>query len=50
MRGGGVVRCGVGGGGVEPLKPIVETSPAAIIAVIVSARMRLGVSQPKWWV
>jgi hypothetical protein len=32
---------------VEPLKPIVETSPAAHMAAIVSARMRRGVSQPK---
>jgi hypothetical protein len=29
--------------------PTVETSPAATIAAIVSARMRFGVSQPKWW-
>jgi hypothetical protein len=36
-------------GGVEPLKPIVETSPAAHIAAIVSERIRRGVSQPKWW-
>jgi hypothetical protein len=35
--------------GVEPLKPIVETSPAAHIAAIVSERIRRGVSQPKWW-
>lgn len=30
--------------------PTVETRPAAIIAASVSARIRLGVSQPKWWV
>lgn len=36
--------------GVEPLKPIVEKIPAADITAIVSARMRRGVSQPKWWV
>jgi hypothetical protein len=35
--------------GVEPLKPIVDTRPAAHIAPIVIARIRLGVSQPKWW-
>jgi hypothetical protein len=35
------------GATVEPLKPIVDTSPAAHIAAIVSARMRRGVSQPK---
>ena len=35
--------------GVEPLMPTVETSPAAHIAAIVSARRRLGVSQPNWW-
>jgi hypothetical protein len=35
------------GEGVEPLKPIVETTPAAHIAAIVSARMRRGVSQPR---
>jgi hypothetical protein len=35
---------------VEPLKPIVETIAAPDIAAIVSARMRRGVSQPKWWV
>jgi hypothetical protein len=34
----------------DPLKPIVDTSPAAHIAAIVSDRMRLGVSQPKSWV
>jgi hypothetical protein len=38
------------GGALEPLKPIVETRPAAHIAAIVSARMRLGVSHSKWWV
>jgi hypothetical protein len=32
---------------VEPLNPIVETSPAAHIAPIVNARSRRGVSQPK---
>jgi hypothetical protein len=35
---------------VEPLKPIVEKIAALDITVIVSARMRRGVSQPKWWV
>ncbi len=38
-----------GAGALEPLKPTVETSAAAHIAEIVSARMRRGVSQPKWW-
>ncbi len=38
------------GAGVEPLKPTVETRPAAHIAPIVSERIRRGVSQPKWWV
>jgi hypothetical protein len=38
------------GGGVEPLTPTVETSPAAHIAAIVSPRMRRGVSQPRWCV
>jgi hypothetical protein len=37
-------------GGVEPLTPMVETSPAAHITLIVSARRRLGVSQPRLWV
>jgi hypothetical protein len=32
-------------GALEPLKPIVETIAATDIAVIVNARMRLGVSQ-----
>jgi hypothetical protein len=32
---------------VEPLNPIAETSPAAHIALIVNARSRRGVSQPK---
>jgi hypothetical protein len=32
---------------VEPLKPIVETKPAAHIAAIVNERIRRGVSQPK---
>jgi hypothetical protein len=36
--------------GVDPLKPIVETSPAAHIAPIVIPRSRRGVSQPKLWV
>jgi hypothetical protein len=36
-------------GGVEPLKPIVETRPAAHIAPIVSPRSIRGLSQPKWW-
>jgi len=35
--------------GVEPLKPIVETMPAAHIAPIVSLRMRPGVSQGMFW-
>jgi hypothetical protein len=35
--------------GVDPLKPIVETSPAAHIAPIVRLRSRLGVSQVKLW-
>ncbi len=38
------------GATVEPLKPTVETNPAAHIAAIVNARIRRGVSQPKWWV
>jgi hypothetical protein len=38
---------GVGGGGVEPLTPTVETIPARHMAVTVSARSRLGVSQEK---
>jgi hypothetical protein len=33
--------------GVEPLKPIVETRPAAHMAAIVKALSRRGVSQPK---
>jgi hypothetical protein len=33
-------------GGVEPLTPTVETSPAAHIAPIVRARMRRGVNHP----
>lgn len=37
-------------GGVDPLTPIVDTSPAAHIAPIVSARIRLGVSHPRLWV
>jgi hypothetical protein len=32
-------------GGVEPLKPIEETTPAAHMAPIVRRRMRCGVSQ-----
>jgi hypothetical protein len=32
---------------VEPLKPIVETIPAAHIEAIVNALSRRGVSQPK---
>jgi hypothetical protein len=35
--------------GVEPLKPTVERRAAAHMAESVSARMRRGVSQPKWW-
>jgi len=42
------VLCGVGG--VAPLKPIVEKIAAPAITASVSARMRRGVSQPKWWV
>ncbi|HVA20455.1 MAG TPA: hypothetical protein VMU55_09775 [Solirubrobacteraceae bacterium] len=34
----------------DPLKPIVETRPAAHIAPIVKERSRRGVSQSKWWV
>jgi hypothetical protein len=37
-------------GGVEPLTPTVETKPAAHMPPIVSARIRLGVSQPRLWV
>lgn len=33
----------------EPLKPTVETRPAAHIAAIVRARIRRGVSQAKRW-
>jgi hypothetical protein len=44
------VSAAAGSAVVEPLKPTVETSPAAHIAPIVRARMRRGVSQPKWWV
>jgi len=36
-------------GGVEPLKPMVEKIAAADITTRVSARIRRGVSQPKWW-
>ena len=36
--------------GVAPLKPIVETSAAAHITPIVSARIRRGVSHRSWWV
>ena len=36
--------------GVAPLKPIVEKIAAPDITAIVSARMRRGVNQPKWWV
>jgi hypothetical protein len=35
--------------GVEPLKPIVETTPAAHIAAIVRRRIRRGVSQGMFW-
>jgi hypothetical protein len=35
---------------VEPEKPIVETTPAAHIAAIVSRRIRRGVSQGMSWV
>jgi hypothetical protein len=35
---------------VEPLKPIVETTPAAHMAPIVNERIRRGVSQRKLWV
>jgi len=41
--------CAGAGGGVEPLKPIVETRPAAHMAAIVSARIRRGVSQGIGW-
>jgi hypothetical protein len=34
---------------VDPLTPTVERRPAAHIAASVSERIRLGVSQPKWW-
>lgn len=34
----------------EPLTPIVDTSPAAHIAATVSARILCGVSHPRWWV
>ena len=34
------------GAGVEPLKPTVETIPAAHIAAIVSRCIRFGVAQP----
>lgn len=37
------------GAALEPEKPTVETSAAAQTAASVSRRMRLGVSQPKWW-
>jgi len=36
-------------GGVEPLKPIVETTPAAHIAPIVNLRIRRGVSHGMFW-
>ena len=36
-------------GGVEPLKPIVETRPAAHIAPIVSPCSIRGLNQPKRW-
>ncbi len=35
--------------GVEPLKPIVETTPAAHIAAIVRRRIRRGVSHGMLW-
>jgi hypothetical protein len=34
----------------EPLKPTVETRPAAHIAATVRERIRFGVSHRKWWV
>jgi len=33
--------------GVDPLKPMVDTTAAALIALSVSIRIRRGVSQPK---
>jgi hypothetical protein len=36
--------------GVDPLNPTVETIVAALIAAIVSMRIRRGVSQPRRWV
>jgi hypothetical protein len=36
-------------GGVDPLKPMVETRVAAHIAEIVRTRILRGVSQPKLW-
>jgi hypothetical protein len=38
------------GAAVEPLKPTVETIPAAHIAATVSRRIRLGVAQPGAWI
>jgi hypothetical protein len=43
------VVCAVAVAGVEPLKPTVETMPAAHIAPIVRRRMRRGVSQGMFW-
>lgn len=37
-------------GGEDPLTPTVASRPAAHMAPIVSARIRLGVSQPRLWV
>jgi hypothetical protein len=44
--------CAAAGGldEVEPLRPIVDTSPATTIAATVNRRSRRGVSHAKWWV
>jgi len=44
-----LVRLGCAVAGVEPLKPIVDTTPAAHIAAIVARRMRRGVSHGIRW-
>jgi len=44
-----LTRLACAGAGVEPLKPIVETTPAAHIAAIVRRRMRRGVSHGMCW-
>jgi hypothetical protein len=41
--------CAIAGAALDPLKPIVETIAAALIAQSVSIRIRLGVSQPNRW-